>query len=462
MYNDKKFEGNSDYSRDIEFHLHSYTHPSTLSKEGPHIINKGDGIYVFDDTGKKFIEGMSGLWCASLGFSENELIKTITEQLKRLPFYHSFAGKTANPAIDLAEHLIKISPVNMSKVFFANSGSEANDTAIKMIWYYSLARGLPNKKKIISRKKGYHGVTIAAASLTGMSYAQDGFSLPLDFALHTKAPDYFNDALPNENEATFSDRLAKELETLILEEGPETIAAFIAEPVMGAGGVIIPPESYFPKIQKILKKHDILMVADEVICGFGRTGNMWGSETFNIKPDIITTAKALSSAYLPISAVILSEKVYKPIESQANDLGIFGHGYTYSAHPVCAAVALKTQQIMIERDIISNVKKVSKVFGERIKQTNKNNWFISNGRSVGLIGAIEFGYDKNKKFDIKKKIAAQSAKVIQDNGVILRSLPGDVIGFCPPLIISEAQVNEMFDKIDDSMAAIRQIAENCK
>ena len=462
MYNDKKFEGNSDYSRDIEFHLHSYTHPSTLSKEGPHIINKGDGIYVFDDTGKKFIEGMSGLWCASLGFSENELIKTITEQLKRLPFYHSFAGKTANPAIDLAEHLIKISPVNMSKVFFANSGSEANDTAIKMIWYYSLARGLPNKKKIISRKKGYHGVTIAAASLTGMSYAQDGFSLPLDFALHTKAPDYFNDALPNENEATFSDRLAKELETLILEEGPETIAAFIAEPVMGAGGVIIPPESYFPKIQKILQKHDILMVADEVICGFGRTGNMWGSETFNIKPDIITTAKALSSAYLPISAVILSEKVYKPIESQANDLGIFGHGYTYSAHPVCAAVALKTQQIMIERDIISNVKKVSKVFGERIKQTNKNNWFISNGRSVGLIGAIEFGYDKNKKFDIKKKIAAQSAKVIQDNGVILRSLPGDVIGFCPPLIISEAQVNEMFDKIDDSMAAIRQIAENCK
>ena len=462
MYDDKKFEGNSDYSRDIEFHLHSYTHPSTLSKEGPHIINKGDGIYVFDDTGKKFIEGMSGLWCASLGFSENELIDTITEQLKRLPFYHSFAGKTANPAIDLAEHLIKISPVNMSKVFFANSGSEANDTAIKMIWYYSLSRGLPNKKKIISRKRGYHGVTLAAASLTGMPYAQDGFSLPLDFALHTMAPDYFNEALPSENETTFSDRLAKELETLILEEGPETIAAFFAEPVMGAGGVIIPPETYFPKIQKILDKHDILMVADEVICGFGRTGNMWGSETFNIKPDIITTAKALSSAYLPISAVILSDKVYKPIESQANDLGIFGHGYTYSAHPVCAAVALKTQQIMIERDIISNVKKVSKVFGERIKNICNNNWFISHSRSVGLIGAIEFGYENNKKFDIKKKIAAQSAKVIQNNGVILRSLPGEVIGFCPPLIISEVQVNEMFDKIDDSMAAIHQIAENCK
>ena len=462
MYDDKKFEGNSDYSRDIEFHLHSYTHPNTLSKEGPHIINKGEGIYVFDDTGKKFIEGMSGLWCTSLGFSENELINTITDQLKLLPFYHSFAGKTANPAIDLAEHLIKISPVNMSKVFFANSGSEANDTAIKMIWYYSLARGLPNKKKIISRKRGYHGVTLAAASLTGMPYAQDGFSLPLDFVLHTQAPDYFNEALSNENEETFSDRLAQELEILILEEDPETIAAFFAEPVMGAGGVIIPPESYFPKIQKILSKHDILMVADEVICGFGRTGNMWGSETFNIKPDIITTAKALSSAYLPISAVILSEKVYKPIESQANDLGIFGHGYTYSAHPVCAAVALKTQQIMIERDIISNVKKVSKVFGERINQIFQNNWFVNHSRSVGLIGAIEFGYDENKKFDVNKKIAAQSVKVIQDNGVILRPLPGDVIGFCPPLIISEAQVNEMFDKLDDSMIAIHQIAENCK
>ena len=462
MYDDKKFEGNSDYSRDIEFHLHSYTHPNTLSKEGPHIINKGEGIYVFDDTGKKFIEGMSGLWCASLGFSENELINTITDQLKMLPFYHSFAGKTANPAIDLAEHLIKISPVKMSKVFFANSGSEANDTAIKMIWYYSLARGLPNKKKIISRKRGYHGVTLAAASLTGMPYAQDGFSLPLDFVLHTQAPDYFNEALPNENEETFSDRLAKELEILILEEDPETIAAFFAEPVMGAGGVIIPPESYFPKIQRILNKHDILMVADEVICGFGRTGNMWGSETFNIKPDIITTAKALSSAYLPISAVMLSEKVYKPIESQANDLGIFGHGYTYSAHPVCAAVALKTQQIMIERDIISNVKRVSKVFGERINQIYQNNWFVNHSRSVGLIGAIEFGYEKNKKFEVNKKIAAQSAKVIQDNGVILRPLPGDVIGFCPPLIISEEQVNEMFDKIDDSMLAINQIAENCK
>ena len=462
MYEKENFLGNSDYSRDVEYHLHSYTHPKTLSDEGPHILTKGDGIHVYDETGRKFIEGMSGLWCASLGFSEKEIINTITDQLNKLPFYHSFAGKTADPAIRLAEHLIKISPVPMSKVFFANSGSEANDTAIKMIWYYNLARGLPEKRKIISRRKGYHGVTLAAASLTGLPYAQNGFSLPLDFVHHTMAPDYFNESLKDEDEVSFSDRLSNELEKLIIKEGPETIAAFFAEPVMGAGGVIIPPEKYFSKIQKVLKKYDILMVADEVICGFGRTGNMWGSETFNIKPDILTAAKALSSAYLPISAVILSEKVYQPIKDQANELGIFGHGYTYSAHPVCAAAALKTQQIMVERDIIGNVRNQSKLFHDRINKIKSNNWFLNNSRSVGLIGAVEFGYEGSKKFDVKEKIAAKCAKIIQENGVILRALPGDIIGFCPPLIINQSQLNEMFDKIEEAIKDFDQTAYSLK
>ena len=462
MYEKENFLGNSDYSRDVEYHLHSYTHPKTLSDDGPHILTKGDGIHVYDETGKKFIEGMSGLWCASLGFSEKEIINTITDQLNKLPFYHSFAGKTADSAIRLAEHLVKISPVPMSKVFFANSGSEANDTAIKMIWYYNLARGLPEKRKIISRRKGYHGVTLAAASLTGLPYAQNGFSLPLDFVHHTMAPDFFNESLKDEDEVSFSDRLSNELEKLIIKEGPETIAAFFAEPVMGAGGVIIPPEKYFSKIQKVLKKYDILMVADEVICGFGRTGNMWGSETFNIKPDILTAAKALSSAYLPISAVILSEKVYQPIKDQANKLGIFGHGYTYSAHPVCAAAALKTQQLMVERDIIGNVRNQSKLFHDRINKIKSNNWFLNNSRSVGLIGAVEFGYEGSKKFDVKEKIAAKCAKIIQENGVILRALPGDIIGFCPPLIINQSQLNEMFDKIEGAIKDFDQTAYSLK
>jgi 4-aminobutyrate--pyruvate transaminase len=389
MYENTRLEGNSSSSRDIAYHFHSYTHPETLATDGPHIINKGDGIYVFDENGKKYIEGMSGLWCTSLGFSEEELIKTITEQLKKLPFYHSFAGKTADPAIDLAENLISNAPVPISKVFFANSGSEANDTAIKMIWYYNAAKGKPEKRKIISRKRGYHGVTLAAASMTALPYAQDGFSLPLDFVLHTMTPDFFNGSIGEESEEQFSSRCAIELDTLIIEEGPENIAAFFAEPVMGAGGVILPPEKYFQKIQEVLNKYDILMVADEVICGFGRTGNMWGSETFDIKPDIITAAKALSSAYLPISAVLLSDKVYKPIESYANKLGIFGHGYTYSAHPVCAAVALRTQQLMVERNILENVNNVAIDFSKRISELEEKYWFIGNSRSVGLIGGRE-------------------------------------------------------------------------
>ena len=458
MFEKKQFEGNSASSRDIAYHLHSYTHPKTLVKEGPHIINQGDGIYVYDDNGKKFIEGMSGLWCTSLGFSEEELIKTITEQLRKLPFYHSFAGKTADPAIDLAENLIENAPVKMSKVFFANSGSEANDTAIKIIWYHNLAQGKPEKKKIISRKRGYHGVTLAAASLTGLPYAQNGFSLPLDFVIHTMTPDYFNESKQGETEEEFSERCANELEKTILKEGPGTVAAFFAEPIMGAGGVIIPPKLYFEKIQVILKKYDILMVADEVICGFGRTGEMWGSETFNIKPDIITAAKALSSAYLPISAVLLSDKIYKNVESQANELGIFGHGYTYSAHPVCAAVALKTQYLMKERNVLGNVKQLAPIFNSRINNLEKENWFIGHSRSVGLIGAIEFCYENNKKFDLSKKIAAQANKIIQSKGVILRALPGDIIGFCPPLIISEEQINEMFDIIEASMGKIEILA----
>ena len=459
MYEEKEFVGNSDSSRDIAYHLHSYTHPETLSKEGPHIINQGEGIYVYDETGKKFIEGMSGLWCTSLGFSEKEIIDAITHQLNKLPYYHSFAGKTADPAINLAENLLSKTPVKMSKVYFANSGSEANDTAIKMIWYYNASLGRINKRKIISRKKGYHGVTIASASMTGMPYAQDGFSLPLDFVHHTMAPDYFNESIDGESEEEFSDRCAQELENLILKENPETIAAFFAEPVMGAGGVIIPPKSYFPKVQKVLSKYDILMVADEVICGFGRTGEMWGSEVFKIKPDIMTSAKALSSAYLPISAVFLSDSVYLPIEDHANKLGIFGHGYTYSAHPVCAAAALKTQQLMEERDIIGNVRSVSLKFNQRIKILEKNNWFIGHCRSVGLIGAIEFAYNNNTKFDSSKKIAAQACKIIQKKGVILRALPGDIIGFCPPLIISNNQIDEMFDIIEASMPEIDKIAK---
>ncbi len=460
--------GNSPASRDIAFHLHPYTNPSMLRETGPHIIAHGDGVFVHDVNGKKFYEGMSGLWCTSLGFSEPELVDAAIKQMRTLPFYHSFAGKTVNPAIELAEKLIKSAPPagresKMSKVYFAASGSEANDTAMKMVWYYHAAVGNPEKRKIISRQRSYHGVTIAAASMTALPYAQDGFGLPLDFVKHTTTPDYYNGAYDGETEADFVARCATELETLILSEGADKVGALFAEPVMGAGGVIIPPAGYFAAIREVLNKYDVLLVADEVICGFGRTGNMWGSETMDVQPDILTCAKALSSAYLPISAVMLSDHVYGPLAKQAEQLGIFGHGYTYSAHPVCAAVALRAQQLIAERDIIGHVRRIAPVFAARVEKFNRFN-FIGNVRAIGLIGAIEFCADSSskKKFDPAHKIAAKAVSKIQAYGVILRALPGDIIGFCPPLIISEGELHDMFDRVEAAMDALQPFADEIR
>ena len=346
----------------------------------------------------------------------------------------------------------------MSKVFFAASGSEANDTAMKMVWYYNAALGRPEKRKIISRRKGYHGVTMAAASMTALAYAQDGFGLPLDFVKHTTAPDFYNGAKDGESEEDFASRCATDLETLILEEGPETVGALFAEPVVGAGGVIIPPRTYFEKIRAVLEKYDVLLVADEVICGFGRTGNMWGSQTMDVRPDMLTCAKALSSAYLPISAVMLSEKVYAPIAKQAEQLGIFGHGYTYSAHPVPAAVALRTLELMEERNIIEHVRSLAPLFAERVARLGEYA-YVGHSRSIGLIGAIEFVAkpDTRIKLDPKLKTAARVMKMIQDAGVIVRALPIDGIAFCPPLIITADEINIMFDRIESVMPEVDKL-----
>ena len=452
-----KFPGNSPESRDIAFHLHPYTKPAMLADAGPHIMARGSGVFVHDESGKRFYEGMSGLWCTSLGFSEPELVKAAIDQFGKLPFYHSFAGKTVGPAIDLAEHLIRIAPPaadgsTLAKAFFCSSGSEANDTAMKMVWYYQAARGKPEKRKIISRRRGYHGVTMAAASMTALAYAQDGFGLPLDFVKHTSSPCFYNEGREGESEAQFARRCADELEELILAEGPDTVAVLFAEPVMGAGGVVIPPQGYFVEIRRVLQKYDVLLVADEVICGFGRTGHMWGSQAMDVRPDMLTCAKALSSAYLPISAVLMSDRIYDTLADQADALGIFGHGYTYSAHPVCAAVALRAQQLMQERDIVGHVRTLAPHFARRVKAMDRFD-FIGNSRAIGLIGAMEFSADpaSRRKFDPAVKIAAQAAAAIQENGVILRALPGDIVGFCPPLVTTEAELDDMFDRIDSAM-----------
>jgi len=454
-----KQQVNSPHARDIANHLHPYTNLAAHAESGPHIFNRGEGIYVFDDEGKKYIEGLSGLWCASLGFSEKRLVEAATRQMEALPFYHNFAHKAVEPTIELAEFLVERAPVPMSKVFFTNSGSEANDTQIKIVWYYNNVLGRPEKKKIIARRSAYHGITLAAASLTGLQYAHNAFDVPLKNFIHTDCPHHYHHAEEGESEDQYSTRLADNLEKLIEDEGPDTVAAFIAEPFLGAGGVIPPPQGYFEKIMPILEHHDILFIVDEVISGFYRTGDMFATETYGLKPDLITMAKALSAAYLPIGGVMLSEKIHDVLVEGSRKFGIFGTGFTYSGHPVPAAVALETQKIYEDQNIGRHVKHVSKRFQERLHGF-ADHPLVGETRGVGLIGGIELVKNKETKenFDPADKVGPWVMNRAADHGLITRAMLNDSVGFCPPLIIDEQQIDDMFDMfartLDDAVAHV--------
>ena len=434
---------NSAASRDIAYHLHGYTNLKKHEQSGPMIITSGSGIRVTDDNGKSYIEGLSGLWCTSLGFQEERLIEAATAAMKKLPYYHGFAHKTAEVTIDLAEKLISIAPVPMSKVLFANSGSEANDLAIKIIWYYNNALGRPEKKKIISRNRAYHGITVATGSLTGLPPIHDDFDLPIDRILHTDCPHYYRGAEDGETEEDFASRCAEKLEKMILDEGPDTVAAFFAEPVMGAGGVIVPPATYFEKIQAVLKKYDVLLLADEVICGFGRTGNMWGSQSLGMKPDMLTCAKALSSAYIPIAALMISEPIYQALVQQSKKFGLFGHGSTYAGHPVAAAVALETLTIYEERNIVDHVRAVGPRFQDGLRKFADHH-LVGEVRGLGLVAAIELVRDKGTKapFDAKQGVGLYFQARSEEEGLIIRPI-GDTIAICPPLITVEDEIDEI-------------------
>ena len=433
-------------SRDIEHCIHPYTNLKLHLEKGPLILTEGKGIYVYDQHGKEYIEGLAGLWCTSLGFGEEELVEAAARQMRKLPYYHTFAHKATNPSIDLAEKLKEIAPVPVSKVFFANSGSEANDSVVKLVWYYNNARGRPQKKKIISREKAYHGVTVATASLTGLPNCHRDFDLPLSNILHADCPYFYRLAEDGESEEEFATRMANNLEKLIQDEGPDTVAAFIAEPVMGAGGVIVPPKTYFEKVQEVLGRYDVLMLADEVICGFGRTGNMFGCETFGIRPHTITVAKALSSAYLPISGVLLCEDLFQAMVEESVKIGIFGHGYTYSGHPVPAAVAIRTIELMEERNILDHVRQIAPHFQERLRAF-ADHPLVGDARGVGLIGSVELVADKTTKrpFDPSRQVGLYCFSQAESHGLIVRAIV-DTLAFCPPLIITESEIDEMFDR----------------
>jgi 4-aminobutyrate--pyruvate transaminase len=446
---------NSIAGLDIAYHLHPNTNLRQHQSQGPLVITEGHGIYVKDESGKEYIEAMSGLWCASLGFSEERLVEAAAKQMRLLPFYHSFTNKSHEPVAELAEKLVTMMPVKMSKAFFNNSGSEANDTAVKIVWYYNNALGRHRKKKIIGRVKGYHGVTVATGSLTGLAPNHQDFDLPIENIRHADCPHHYRYAHDGESEEDFASRLAESLDLQIQRENPDTVAAFIAEPIMGAGGVIMPPRTYFTKIQAVLKKHDVLMIADEVICGFGRTGNMFGSETYGIRPDILTLAKAVTSAYLPLSATIISEEIYQGLLKQSDKLGAFAHGFTYSGHPVCSAVALETLKIYAERDIVGHVRKVSPRFAQGLARLAKHP-LVGEARGVGLIGAVELVRDKASKasFDPTHGAAALVTAACQENGLIVRALAGDTIAFCPPLIVTDSEIDEIWARFDAALAAV--------
>jgi len=445
---------NSPEARDIAALLHPYTNLARHGEIGPHVFTHGQGIYVYDSQGKAYIEGLSGLWCTALGYGEEALVEVAAEQMRTLSFAPIFAHRSHAPAIDLAEKLIELIPAPVSKIFFAGSGSGANDTAIKLIWYYNNALGRPQKKKLISRTKAYHGVSVATASLTGLPANHADFDLPIERVLHTDCPHYYRFAQPGESEEDFATRLAQNLEELILAEGPETVAAFFAEPVMGAGGVLIPPKSYFEKIQAVLRRYDVLFVADEVICGFGRTGNMFGFETYGIAPDMVSMAKQLSSGYLPIGALSVPPAMFEAMVSQSEKIGTFGHGNTYSAHPVCAAVALKTVEIMAERDILGHVRAVAPQFQARLGAL-ADHPLVGEARGVGLIGALELVADKaaRRPFEPDQAIGARAVELARENGLLCRAM-GDAVALCPPLIITREQIDDLFDRLTRALDAL--------
>jgi 4-aminobutyrate--pyruvate transaminase len=450
------FGANSAAARDIANVLHPYTDLKSHLEVGPIVVSHGKGVRVWDDTGKDYIEGVAGLWCAALGFDNERLVQAAATQMRKLPFYHAFAAKSHEPMIDLAEMLIERAPLPMSKVFFANSGSEANDSAIKMVWYLNNALGRPKKKKIIGRLKGYHGITIGSASLTGLAANHRSFDVPLPGFVHTATPHHYHGANPGESEEDFATRIAEELDQLILKEGPDTVAAMWAEPIMGAGGVIVPPRGYFPKIQAVLRKHDVLLVADEVICGFWRTGQYWGSQSLDIQPDILVCAKALSASYLPISAVMVNQRVFDALAMESNAIGTFGHGFTYSGHPVPAAVAIETLKIYDEMNIGAHVGVVGPHLQTELRRRFGDHPLVGEIRGIGLIAAMELVADKpgHGNFDPGAKVGIRLMKLCEENGVILRSVANDSLCFSPPLVISTAEIDEMLDRVGESLDAL--------
>ena len=448
---------NSPERRDVMFHLHSQTNPRRHEITGPLIVTHGEGVHVFDNHGKRYIEAMAGLWCTSLGFSNERLKRAAAEQYDKIGFYHTFNHKTPDVVIDLAEQLVAHSPIPNARAYFATSGSEAIETMVKLAWVYHAAQGEPQRRKIITRDRAFHGSTVVAGSMCGLPRMHREFGLPLPGFLYTLCPDPYRNKLPGETDAAFVARLAAELERLILAEGPDTIAAFVAEPINAGGGIVVPPEGYFAAIQAVLKRHGILCLADEIVCGFGRTGNWFGCETVSMQPDMMALAKGLSSSYFPISAVLLSEPVYTAL-GKVNEQGtLFGHGFTNSGHPVGAAVALETLRIYEEMDLVAHVRRMGARLRARLDDIAAGSAIVGQVRGAGLMLGVELVANPadGTPFPAAAGVGARIDEGALENGLIIRAM-GDIIGFCPPLIVTEADIDEMTSKFADTLRQVER------
>lgn len=431
--------------------LHPFTHLKDFAnrKTGdPTIVVGGKGIRIEDAQGRSYIDGFAGLYCMNIGYGRTEVAESIARQAHKLAYYHTYAAHTTEELATLSARLVRMAPGKPSKVFFGLSGSDANETQAKLVWYYNNLRCQPKKKKIISRERGYHGCSVISGSMTGMSFYHAHMDLPFGGILHAGAPHHYWGAEPGETEESFSRRRAAELEELIVREGPETIGAFIAEPVLGTGGIIPPPTGYWREIQNVLRRYDVLLIADEVICGFGRTGAEFGSTLYGIEPDLVTVAKGLTSGYVPLSGAIVGEKVYAVMEEAADRVGAFSHGYTYSGHPIAAAAANAVLDIVEKERLSDRARMVGSHFQRCLKERFAQLEIVGEVRGVGLLGAIEFVADRHTKrrFDPELKVGARISKAARDRGLIARAMPhGDILGFAPPLVVSESEIDEIVD-----------------
>ncbi|SEA42875.1 aminotransferase [Microbulbifer marinus] len=412
----------------------------------PRIIDSGSGIRITDTKGVSTIDAFAGLYCVNVGYGRTEIADAIHEQAKKLAYYHTYVGHSNQPLIELSRRVIEMAPEGMSKIYYGMSGSDANETNIKLVWHYWNVKNQPRKRKIISRMRGYHGSGIMTGSMTGLPAFHTSFNLPMDDIKHTVAPHFYWEAEAGMSEREFSRFCADQLERKILEENPETIAAFIGEPVLGTGGIVPPPEGYWEEIQAVLAKYDILLIADEVVCGFGRVGHNFGSDRYGIKPDIMTVAKGLTSGYLPLSGSIVGEKVWSVLEDGTDKYGPIGHGWTYSGHALGAAAALANLDIIEKEDLITNTNVVGEYFQAKMHEAFDNHPLVGEYRGVALLGAIEFVADKDARqrfapdLKVGPRISAQALK----NGMIARAMPHqDTLGFAPPMVTTKDEVDEI-------------------